>query len=96
MSVVLFSLDKQESTGIKVSGVESGIVRVSVALGVEPHIGIAMVLVDSVVNPHHAPNTSSFELLFSITISARLPWCSSLFSGLFEVLSFALDALDPL
>ena len=53
--------------------VVSNIVVVSVDSGVEPHIVTVVVLVDSVVNLLNTPITSSLELLFSVTISTRLP-----------------------
>jgi hypothetical protein len=49
------------------------IVVVSVNPGAESQTGIILVLVDSTVNLHYIFITGLLELLFSTTISARLP-----------------------
>jgi hypothetical protein len=73
LALLFFFLEEQETTVIQGPRVAPNIVVVSVDSGVEPHTVIGMVLVDSVVNLLNTPITSSLELLFSVTISARLP-----------------------
>ena len=62
----LLFLAEQETTSIQVPRVVSGII---------------MVLANSAVKPHHVPITTSYDVFLSVTISARLPWCSPLRKG---------------